>query len=229
MKLPHLPERAEIHLPGRRRIVELLNRRRVSAEAVPTVDHRQLGRDVLEDEGPVESRIPATDEEDLFVSIGLRIFDRIVDARAKQLVIAGTSQMTGLEGALATGDHDGLGAVVGGTSAQHEVVSLSLERGDLLVEHHLGLELHGLLDHVLGKVLRQNLRDAADVEDVLLGIEGGQLPAQLREGVDDATADPSEAGVEGPEEAGRPTPDDGDVRDVVLHVLLSQRSRARSP
>ena len=64
-----------------------------------------------------------------------------------------------------------------------------------------GLELERLLGQRAHEILRQDLRKAADVEDVLLGIEGGELPAELRQRVDDLRRHAAHAGVEEGEEA----------------------------
>jgi hypothetical protein len=49
------------------------------------------------------------------------------------------------------------------------------------VEPDLRLELQRLLDEVLHQVLRENLREATYVEDVLLGVERRELPAEFRQ------------------------------------------------
>ena len=60
-----------------------------------------------------------------------------------------------------------------------------LEVLDLLVEEDLGSELEALLDAEVDERLALDLRVAGDVVDVLLGIDGGHLAAELAEALDD--------------------------------------------
>ena len=50
---------------------------------------------------------------------------------------------------------------------------------------HRLVELRRLLGERFHEILREHLRKAGDVEDVFLGIERGELAAELRQRVDD--------------------------------------------
>ena len=80
------------------------------------------------------------------------------------------------------------------------------------------VELARLLGQRLHEILRQHLRKAGDVEDVLLGIQRGELAAELRQRVDDLRRRSSHAGVERSEDARRAAADDRDVGEFVKHA-----------
>ena len=80
----------------------------------------------------------------------------------------------------------------------------------------LGAVLQPLLDHAVDVLLAADLREAGDVEDVLLGVDGGDLAAELLEALDDAAARLAMAGVVGGGEARGPGADDRDVDHGVL-------------
>jgi hypothetical protein len=79
-----------------------------------------------------------------------------------------------------------------------------------------GAELKSLGDHVAHEVLGQDLGEPGDVEDVLLRVERHELPAQRRQGVDDAAGRPPHAGVEGGEQPGGASADDRDIPQLLL-------------
>jgi hypothetical protein len=56
----------------------------------------------------------------------------------------------------------------------------------LLLEHNVGAELRALLDEVGGQVPGQHAGQAADVVDVLLGVQRHQLAAEFRQRIDNA-------------------------------------------
>ena len=65
-------------------------------------------------------------------------------------------------------------------------IARALEVAYLLAEVDLGPELEALLDAEVDERLALDLRMPGDVEDVLLGVDGGDLAAELLEGLDDA-------------------------------------------
>src|SRR3954449_9939298 len=75
------------------------------------------------------------------------------------------------------------------------------------------------LDQRSYQVLGQYLRDAGDVEDVLLRIQRCQLSAGLRKRVDDLRRHLSHTGVEQSEESGGAAANDRDVLDLLKHWL----------
>ena len=97
-----------------------------------------------------------------------------------------------------------------------------LERLDGLAEQRLGAVLQALLDHAVDVLLAVDLREARDVEDVLLGIDRRDLAAELLEALDDAAARLAMAGVVRGREARGPGADDRDVD----HGVLTHRGQA---
>ena len=79
-------------------------------------------------------------------------------------------------------------------------------------------KLAGLLRQRVDEILRQHLRKASDVEDVLLGIQCRELPASLRQSVDDPGRRASHPGVEQCEQPGGTGANDRDVDHVMLRL-----------
>ena len=102
---------------------------------------------------------------------------------------------------------------------EDEVAVAFVEPDDLVAEVDGLPELPLLFDELLHEVLGEDLRKAGDVEDVLLGIERGQLAAGLGQRIDDLRRDAPHAGVEQAEESRGPGADDRDVADFVRHSI----------
>ena len=90
----------------------------------------------------------------------------------------------------------------------------------------------GLLDQALDEVAALDRREAGDVEDLLLGVHRGDLPAELGQGVDHRDPQPAEPGVVGGVEAGGAGPDDRQVCLELCHVApfpewFTQSARCR--
>jgi hypothetical protein len=82
------------------------------------------------------------------------------------------------------------------------------------------LELSRLLQERVHEVLREDLREARHVEDVLLGVQSGELAASLGKCVDDLRGGPAHASVEEGEEPDRSGADDRQVPDLMgLHLI----------
>ena len=88
-----------------------------------------------------------------------------------------------------------------------------VEVSHLLAEHDVGAELEALLGAEVDERLPLDLRVAGHVEDVLLGIDGRDLAAELLEALDDADASPP--GARRSRTAASPTGPAADDRDVV--------------
>ena len=95
--------------------------------------------------------------------------------------------------------------------------SILVQSGHPLAEMRRLAELRRLIAQRLDEILRQHLRVAGDVEDVFLGIEGGELTAELRQRVDDLRRCAAHARVEEREEPRWPSADDRDVLHLVIH------------
>ena len=91
--------------------------------------------------------------------------------------------------------------------------------GDHLTQMGGGAELQSLRRHVPNQVLGQNFREAGDIEDVFLRIQGHQLPAERGQGIDDTRGGAAHPSVESGKEARRASSDDRDVFEFLLgHV-----------
>ena len=98
------------------------------------------------------------------------------------------------------------------------MIVIPLERGNVLVEVRLEVELSRLLDQRVNQILGQNPGESADVEDVLLGVKRRELPAQLRQGVDDLGRRAAHPGIKRGEQPGWTAANDGDVGHLVSHL-----------
>ena len=150
-----------------------------------------------------------------------------METAAAPLLEALDRQRARLERAVAGRDDDRArevrAALVGRDRPQLLAVALdALERLDGLAQQRLGAVLQPLLDHAVDVLLAVDLREAGDVEDVLLGVDRGDLAAELLEALDDAAARLAMAGVVRGREARGPGADDRDVD----HGVLTHRGQA---
>ena len=88
------------------------------------------------------------------------------------------------------------------------------------------LEASRLFDERSHEILREHLRYAGDVEDVLLGIQSRELPAGVRKRVDDLRRHTAHARIKKREETSRSSADNRNVLDLLNHLV---RFAARSP
>ena len=91
------------------------------------------------------------------------------------------------------------------------------EIGHLFAEMDVGAELQSLFYAKVDELLTEDLRMARDVINMLLGIDGGDLAAELAEALDDADRRVSVARVVGGREPHRPGADDRDVANALAH------------
>ena len=224
----------------------LVHRSLERAEAVAAMDERdrQVGR-VLEPERPVERRVAAADDDAVLALEDVLARDEVVEPAALPVVDPLELELPRLEGAVAGGhDQRPREELLARLRRQSEellaVLRDAREIGDLFVEMDVGAELEPLLDAEVDEILAPDLRVAGDVVDVLLGIDRGDLAAELAEALDDANGRVAMARVVGGREADRACADDGDVADSFAHACLdatrgeenasaSSRSRNRRP
>src|SRR2546429_370927 len=123
------------------------------------------------------------------------------------------------EGADPTGDQDGAARIfilVGDDREQRLAILLcALEADHLLRKMHRRLPLQSLLRHPLHQVFGENLREAGNVEDVFLGVERGQLAADLIQVIDQPVGRATHAGIKRREQTRRAGADDGDIFRVL--------------
>src|SRR5438132_4941408 len=97
------------------------------------------------------------------------------------------------------------------------MIVFSLQPQHVLIQERGKLELRGLLGERLDQLLRENFRVAGDVEDVFLGVQRGQLSAELRESVHDLRGRPAHSGIKKSEEPCGSSADDRDVFRLAAH------------
>src|SRR5207302_9173153 len=169
----------------------LVHRRLERAEAVAAVDERDrvAGR-VLQAERPVERRVAAADDHALLADEDALLTHDVVEPLALPFVDALDAELARLERAVARGDDERAAAehvpLVGADREQLLAALLArFERAHLLAEPEVGIELEPLLGAEVDEGLALDLRVAGDVVDVLLGIRGRDLAADLLEALDD--------------------------------------------
>src|SRR6185369_17657915 len=101
----------------------------------------------------------------------------------------------------------------------------------LLFEPNIGAELASLLDQRRRQVASENACEAADIVDVLFGVERRELTTELGKRIDDARRNAAETGVEGGKKPRGPTANDRYVSQFcVAHTYAryrENRSRMR--
>src|SRR5207244_3999375 len=149
----------------------------------------------------------------------LGVEDAVMQPLAVPAVHVLERQLARREGADPARDEHGARRVLVGLGDDGEdrlaVLGLAFQADHLLSQMDGRLELERLLRHPLHQGLRQDLGEAGDVEDVLLGIERRELPAHLVEVVDQAATRAAHAGVKGGKQACRAGADDRDIFDLL--------------
>jgi hypothetical protein len=191
------------------------------------VDEDDLAGNVQQAAGPIQGGVAATHHQHALVPEVLQVVDIIVDALALHALDVGNVEATGHKGADAGGDDDRAGEVgVARFGLELDQVigiwpALDGARGSesdhLFVQANGGRELHRLLDLAVHKLTGQDLGKAGKVIDVLVGVEGGQLAAELGQAIDDLGPGIPQPCVKGGKEPGWPAPDDGDVVRGTVH------------
>src|SRR4029077_10357150 len=130
-------------------------------------------------------------------------------------------KLAGFERAVAGGDDQGTAQVRAsllGCDREElfPVLVQALEHLNLLAQQDFRPILEPLLRTELHERLALDLRMPCNVEDVLLGVHGGDLAADLLEALDDPNGRIAMARVIRGSEAGLARPEDRDVDDAVL-------------
>ena len=167
---------------------------------------------------PIESRVTASDDDDALAAKLLWIRHAIEDSSTVPRLCALLRQASRRERSNPGRDDNGAARESIGLSDQNEVIVVPLECGHVLIKVRLEMELRRLFDERIHHVLGQNLGEAANVEDVLLGVERGELAAELGQGVNDAGRCPTHSRVKSGEQSGGTAADDSDVGYFVSHL-----------
>jgi hypothetical protein len=234
-----LVEREQRGAPGGHRGVELAHGGPVRAEPVAAVHQRHVLGAPDELRAPVERRVAAADDHHPLAPVVVGVRDHVVDAAPVPPLGDGLRQPARAEGADARRDDDGARRELAVARLEHEVPRALGARpvavaDDLAQPGDRAVQVRGeapprlLLHQAPHEILRQHLRVAGDVEDVLLRVERRELAAELRQGVDDLRRRAAHAGVERGEQPGGAAADDGEVRDRV-HGGEANRGRAGVP
>src|SRR5438105_3076133 len=160
---------------------------------------------------PIESRVASANDYDLLSAEFGRIADAVMNATAVPLLGTGLGKTPRRKGADAGGDDDGPRRKAVGLRHEDQMIVFSLQPRHVLIQECRKLELRGLLRERLDQVLRENLRVARYIEDVLLGVQRRQLAAELRESVHDLGGRPAHSGIKKSEEPCGSSADDRDV------------------
>src|SRR5258708_11161544 len=189
------------------------------------MDDREWRRAMQQLCAPTKGGVASADDDDALPDEIVGICDHIVNAAAIPRLGTDLREAPRRKRADPGGDHDRPRRKLIAVSDEEEMIVALVEPDDLVSEVDGLAEPPVLVDELVDEVLRQDRRNAGDVEDVLLGIERGQLPAGLGERVDDLCADLSHAGVEQAKESRGPGADDRDIANFVRHSinLLSSR------
>ena len=95
---------------------------------------------------------------------------------------------------------------------------LFFQTNDTLLQMDLLIaELTHLLGERFYEIFGEDFRKAGDVEDVFLRVERRELPAQLRQRVDDLRGRTAHSRIEQSEDPRWTAADDGDVAKFVIH------------
>src|SRR4051794_15525770 len=166
-----------------------------------------LGR-VLEAERPVERAVAAADDHARAVTEDVLFPDEVVEALALPHIDVVDPELARLEGPVAGGDDERPaqeGAALVGRDREQllAVLAPTLERLHLLAKPDLRAVLEALLGPEIDELLPLDLRVPGDVVDVLLRIDGGDLPTDLLQALDNPNGRVAMTGVVGGRESGR--------------------------
>jgi hypothetical protein len=195
--------------------------RGMGTEPFAAVGERPVRRDALEREGPVHSAVAAPDDQDALPAERIEFAEEVDESPA--LPLRRTGERTGRERADAAGDQHGP-RLDDGPSVRRQPESGPFVRGVdpresfRTLSEQVGRPVgSGLLDAGGDEVPPDDRWEAGDVVDGLLRVQRGDLPAGLRERVDDHDGEATETRVVGAVQARRTGPDDREVGAVELH------------
>src|SRR6478672_4853754 len=176
---------------------------------------------VLQPERPVERTVSAADDHARAVTEDILLSDEVVEALPLPGVDVVDPELARLEGAVAGGDDQRPAQVRASLLGRDgkellAVLVQAVERLHLFAQQDLGAVLESLLRAQLDERLALDLRMTCDVEDVLLGIHGGDLATNLLQALDYPDRRVAMARVVRGSEAGGAGPEDRDVDEAVL-------------
>src|SRR5919204_386545 len=220
--LAHLARRQDLHPAFGLELTRLVDGGLERTEIVPAVDEgdRMPGR-VLQAERPVERRIAAADDDAGALPEDVLLAHEIVEAFALPRVDVVDPELARLEGAVACGD-DQRTAEIRPALVRRDgqqllaVLAEPLEGLHLFAEQHLRPVLQALFGAEVDERLALDLRVAGNVEDVLLGIDGSDLPTDLLQALDDPDGGVAVSRVVRGRQAGGAGPENRDVDDSTI-------------
>ena len=161
----------------------------------------------FEHQRPVQRGVAAADDHNVLADVLRRIGDEVCEAAAQ--VVATRRQRARTECPDPAGDHDrpalDAQALRGG---DRERTLAAFEFDGLVPEQIVRIVRRGLLHQLLDEIATLDRREPGDIEDRLLGIHRGDLPARLLQRVEDGGLELAHARVIGAEQANGSGADD---------------------
>ena len=166
---------------------------------------------------PVERRIAAADDDDALAAEAFGVGDDVVDPAAVPRLGAHLRQPPRRKRADPGGDDDGTGGKRSVSVTSMKIPSALFEAGHALGEVRSAGRTAPPARATAAPAPWPEPWKSRDVEDVLLGVQRGELAPQLGQGVDDSRRRAAHASIEQREQAGGTPADDGDVANFVDH------------
>ncbi len=201
----------------------------VGAELLSPVDERNAAGDLFQVKRPVHSRVAAADDQYLLPQKLISPRHRVIEALTLERLRS--PQAPGGVHSQPGGDNQRPAPMLCPVGEDPEALLPGRRQLlDALAKTDCWPTRHGLFDQVPDEILRQDLREAGHVIDILLRIGGRELSAELGQAVDDLGGEAPEAGIVGGEQAGRSTADDRNVMQVarLRHWFLRSFSRGHN-
>ncbi len=210
-----------LNLPGRDHLNaglhHLLDTVLVGAEAVPPVDQGDAVGNGLQHQSPIDGGIAATGDEYFFAGKLLHVVDKIIEPFSFKAFRFGQIQFARFEGAAPGRDHHRPGEMhpLGGGQFK-DAVGPFFHIQHFFIETIDGIGRFRLFDQVIDQFLSAHLGKTGHVVDVLFGIEGGELAAELGHAFDHFDGHLAHSRIKGGKQSRRTSTDDGDVDNGIF-------------
>ncbi|GBC72325.1 hypothetical protein HRbin03_00152 [archaeon HR03] len=148
------------------------------SEFAPSVNKVNLGRDVFEVEGPVDSGVTASDNNHPLVPEHPLVPDRVVDTLVLKPLNRGVPKFTRCKRSMSGGDEHGFGEVDALVSGQLDYSAVKPRQvKNSLGEMESRVVCARLLIQIFRQIFGQYFRESCDVVDEFIWVKGCQLPA----------------------------------------------------